>query len=132
MAVIAPTRFDVTSLRCLFSPLMYMSLIWVLSSIPGGSVHVSGAEWLTDPTIQNFLHIPLFGGLAYVWLKSLLKLQTSTPLLLAAAIAVAYGIIDEWHQSFVPGRYASAVDVALDSVGIALALGWKQWRLLSL
>ena len=28
---------------------------------------------------------------------------------------------DEWHQSFVPGRTATARDVAIDGIGIALA-----------
>lgn len=118
-----------TNLGYLAIPLVYMAVIWGLSSIPGGSVHISSAEWLTDPTFQNFLHIPLFGGLAYVWVVTLLKLRMSKPLLLAAVITVAYGVIDEWHQFYVPGRYASAVDVGIDSVGVALALAWKQWSL---
>lgn len=40
--------------------------------------------------------------------------------LLAAALATAYGVTDEWHQSFVPGRDASAADVAKDFGGAAL------------
>lgn len=40
--------------------------------------------------------------------------------------AVLYGISDEWHQSFVPGRHATAVDVGFDAVGAALGLaGWR-------
>ena len=31
--------------------------------------------------------------------------------------AVAYGLTDEWHQSFVPGRDASILDVGVDGVG---------------
>jgi VanZ family protein len=37
------------------------------------------------------------------------------------AAALAYAISDEWHQSFVPGRGATARDVAIDGIGIALA-----------
>ncbi|HLM50142.1 MAG TPA: VanZ family protein, partial [Solirubrobacteraceae bacterium] len=44
-------------------------------------------------------------------------------------IAVGYAITDEWHQSFVLGRSASPVDVAIDAAGVALAwLAWRWWR----
>lgn len=39
------------------------------------------------------------------------------------ALAVFYGITDELHQSFVPGRHPSAADIVVDGVGAALALG---------
>ncbi len=39
----------------------------------------------------------------------------------AAATIVA--VLDEFHQSFVPGRTGSFVDVAIDMVGITLATG---------
>lgn len=38
-------------------------------------------------------------------------------------IAVAYAGFDEWHQSFVPIRHASARDVAIDAFGALLAQG---------
>jgi VanZ family protein len=37
--------------------------------------------------------------------------------LLAVVFSVAYGVSDEYHQSFVPGRHATAWDVAKDAVG---------------
>jgi VanZ family protein len=37
------------------------------------------------------------------------------------AAAIAYAASDEWHQSFVPGRTATAEDVAIDGIGVALA-----------
>ena len=40
---------------------------------------------------------------------------------LAFAFTVGYGITDEIHQSFVPGRSPSALDVVADAVGFALA-----------
>lgn len=36
---------------------------------------------------------------------------------LAIALAAAYSITDEWHQSFVSSRYASAMDSLIDTLG---------------
>jgi len=43
--------------------------------------------------------------------------------LLAVVLAAAYGITDEIHQAFVPGRTPDVMDVAADAVGAALAVG---------
>lgn len=44
----------------------------------------------------------------------------------AMAICVAYGVTDEFHQMFVPGRDASAEDLLTDAIGAAIgtALCW--------
>jgi len=51
---------------------------------------------------------------------------------LAILIASLYGITDEYHQSFVPGRNPDAADWALDTLGaaaaaLALTLGASWW-----
>jgi len=47
-------------------------------------------------------------------------------------VALAFAALDEWHQSFVPVRQASARDVAIDALGAMLAqvLVWAyaNWR----
>ena len=40
---------------------------------------------------------------------------------LAAMLAVAYAASDEFHQSFVPNRHPSPLDILIDSIGIASA-----------
>jgi VanZ family protein len=40
---------------------------------------------------------------------------------LAFAIAIGYAITDEIHQTFVPTRNGSSVDVPIDAVGAAIA-----------
>jgi VanZ family protein len=51
---------------------------------------------------------------------------------LTLLIAVAFATVDEFHQMFVPGRQASARDVAIDALGAVLAqvLVWAyaNWR----
>jgi VanZ family protein len=46
------------------------------------------------------------------------------------AFCLAYGVSDEWHQSFVPGRQADPWDVVKDGVGalggLALYHAWSR------
>jgi VanZ family protein len=64
----------------------------------------------------------------------LVKTHPWTPKLVVAAylLATAYAATDEFHQSFVPTRTASAVDVMIDSCGALLGLlaigGLQAWR----
>ena len=49
----------------------------------------------------------------------------------AWAITAGYGITDEVHQWFVPGRFASVADWIADALGAAVALAaiaaWRWW-----
>ncbi len=62
---------------------------------------------------------------------------------LAVLMALAYGAVDEWHQSWVPGRAASWADLAADLAGAVIAVlvlrGWfggdraaRRWLLVAL
>lgn len=66
-------------------------------------------------------HAINYGVLAalFVWALAGGQLSKITaPLILpAAALAILYGISDEFHQSFIPGRDASLRDVLADAVG---------------
>jgi VanZ family protein len=44
------------------------------------------------------------------------------PTLYAASVVILWGISDEFHQTFVPGRDASAWDVLADTIGVACAV----------
>jgi VanZ family protein len=50
----------------------------------------------------------------------------------AVALALGFGMLDEFHQSFVPGRDASGFDLVADfsgaSVGAAIATWYSQRR----
>lgn len=37
--------------------------------------------------------------------------------LLAVVLAIAFAVVDEWHQQFIPGRSAERADVLADSLG---------------
>jgi VanZ family protein len=40
----------------------------------------------------------------------------------AFLVGIAYAVSDEVHQHFVPGRHGSALDVVIDTVGIAIGV----------
>jgi VanZ family protein len=46
----------------------------------------------------------------------------------AIAIAAIYAASDEWHQSFVPSRSASVVDVLIDCFGATCGAFWFAWH----
>jgi len=51
-----------------------------------------------------------------------LRLKNSRRVLLSMLFCILYGLSDEWHQSFVPGRESSLLDWLADSLGAAAAL----------
>jgi VanZ family protein len=112
-----------------------MALLYWTSSIPGTPSSSDPAlyvvfHWVA-PSVQNALHVPAYAVLAGAWRWALNAWTRARIALAAGAIALTsvYGLLDEWHQSFVPGRYASLTDVALDVVG-ALVGTWLTGRLI--
>lgn len=60
----------------------------------------------------------LFGLVAADWRR--IAPRTSV---LAVIVAVLYGVSDEFHQAFVPGRTPDVFDVVADGAGAILAVG---------
>lgn len=99
----------------------YMAGIFLLSGMPAqyGNAPIN----LIPGSLQNGLHIPLFAGLTWCVLLSLSdgRWRRRVSLLLYGIVglfACAYAALDEWHQSFVPGRFAGVGDFLLDCFGI--------------
>ncbi len=107
-------------------PPLYMVLIFGLSSIPGVAQHGEFNILMhINSTWQNMLHIPLFGGLQLLWLSVFNKYwgQRWQHLLLGFVLTVGYGVLDEFHQYFVAGRYASLSDIFHDAIGALVGIG---------
>jgi VanZ family protein len=75
---------------------------------------------ILTPTVQNLLHIPVYGVLACLWLSSFDRVGAGMPkkLLYSIIITMAYGFLDEFHQTFIPGRYGSILDILFNLIGI--------------
>jgi VanZ family protein len=91
------------------------AFIWVLSS--QSSLPQPGNIFGLDK-IEHFVAYAVLAAAAGLWISSGSWRRRSWPwFLLAAGIAAAYGIIDEVHQSFVPGRDCSVWDWIADALG---------------
>src|SRR5437773_360608 len=101
-----------------FLSLAYMAGIHGLSSIP--DIGPMGQEWLVS-FASNLLHIPVYAGLAFCVRQALAEGDAKPPRpvlsVLVFLAAAAYAALNEWHQSFVPGRTASVWDFLLAAVG---------------
>ena len=88
----------------LAAALFYMAAIFALSSLPGSEVGIP-APW---DKLAHFTEYALLGFL-------LGRGTGNVPL--AFALAALYGVSDEVHQAFVPGREASVFDWLADAAG---------------
>jgi VanZ family protein len=88
-----------------------MGLIFFLSSQKKFAITLPANS---DKIIHAFVYMML-GFLFYVSLRA--SGARHYVLVAASVLACVYGISDEIHQYFVPGRYASLGDVIADAVG---------------
>ena len=118
-------------------PLLIMAALYATSSLPGTSTpDEPGVNLilLIGPLVQNGLHLPVYALLSWSLHWALLAWGYSSrrAAIGACAIALAFGTLDEWHQSFVPGRLASLTDIVLNAAGAALGvwlgLRLERWR----
>jgi len=106
---------------------MWVILIFLLSSIPDLK---SGLPNVWDLILRKIAHFIEFAILAILALR--LGLRNEAPknrkyvYLAAILFGIIYAIFDEYHQSFVSGREARLLDVAVDSLGVFF--GTILWR----
>ena len=95
--------------------------IWWLSS---QSFSSGGGPWWGF--VGNSFHFALFGLLALLLLESCRRAGgwSRAALLGVLIVTVSYGIIDEWHQSFTPGRSPDPADVCVDLLGAVAAIAF--------
>jgi len=94
-------------------PLILMAVIFALSAQPGLD---SGLAW--DKVLRKGAHMTEFALLWFLWWRALGYRSRLVPL----AIALAYAVTDEIHQTFVQDRHGSPVDVLIDAAGMGIAI----------
>ncbi|MFC0476018.1 VanZ family protein [Robertmurraya beringensis] len=119
-------------LLLLVIPILYMALIWIqTSNFDPESVYMLSTQ--IDMSILLLIgaglelaHLFEF-GLLYLFLIMVFlifgKLSYKKEML-AAVLAMGYGVIDELHQYFIPFRSFSLVDLLKNCIGV-----WSLWYL---
>ena len=82
-----------------------------------------------DLLFKKGCHIAVFGALALLSYRAIRHDMRHVEAIIGAAVlAIGWGILDEIHQGFVPGRTAAILDVFIDSVGVIAVLTIVQLR----
>jgi VanZ family protein len=78
---------------------------------------------VTTWSLSELAHIIVYAVLTFLLIRALdaHHLARRRVLWMAALLALAYAVTDEFHQSFVPNRDPSPLDIAIDSIGISAA-----------
>ena len=107
---------------------LMMGIIFAFSSTPSQELPNFGF-W--DTLVKKGGHMLGYGLLALAYWYGLSGEpggHKTRPYVLAYILVILYAISDEFHQSFVPGRHPSWVDVLVfDGVGAIIALGLAFW-----
>lgn len=103
-------------------PFFYMTLIWILSGLPD-NVIVDLPDSKVDRILKESLHLIEFAILYLLLVAAVFTTNRFSNKfhILLAVFAALYGIVDEIHQSFVPYRTASLIDVVKDITGVFIA-----------
>lgn len=76
------------------------------------------------PSQDIVFHIVIYALLAYFFARALKNTHSgitlSKSILLTVIFGVLYGVSDEFHQIFTPGRIASGFDLFIDGIGSLL------------
>lgn len=73
--------------------------------------------WNVPDALQNLLHVPAYALVAAGWCLAVPGWRGWRISALIVALCVAFGAVDEWHQSFTPGRHADLNDLLHNAVG---------------
>jgi VanZ family protein len=111
-----------------------MGLIFLASSQPTLPSIPSG--W--DLIVKKAMHVTAYAVLTWLYVRALRgrraddatvrRADQVKTLAVSAGLALAYALSDEYHQTFVPGRNGSLVDVGVDALGVSVFIlyDWLQ------
>jgi hypothetical protein len=111
-------------LFCLLAAAVMAAVFW-MSGRP--YLELAGARIRPSGTVGNLAHVATFALIGHLLARACD--QGARPAGLGAragraafSVAAAFGLSDEVHQFFTPGRVCSAYDLVLDGLGAAVAL----------
>lgn len=98
----------------------WAAAIFILSSQAGDALPplLSGQDKLLHALVFGVLGVLVLGSM-----KTSSRGYTPGQAWIAVSLVTGYGILDEFHQRYVPGRSAELLDVAADAVGGIIGVG---------
>lgn len=118
--------------------LFILAAIFYLSSLPAKDL--PKIWFLNWPFADKVEHFGIYGLLGFAIARALSGgypgfarfSEFKRFILITTVLGAAYGILDEFHQSFVPGRSVDAFDVVADTLGAfsgsCLAFLYRKWN----
>jgi VanZ family protein len=102
-----------------------MAVIFFLSHQP--TIEYPGG--LDAKLVSTLGHISVFAVLSVLiwWALGLSPLPLGRRATLSVLLSMLYGLSDEWHQSFVPGRTPDILDIVADTFGATMAMLAVTW-----
>ena len=78
----------------------------------------------TQPIIRKGAHVSIYTlvGIFIMSFISTYKIHLKYKFLISILVGLVYASSDEIHQSFIPGRTASIIDVGIDTAGVFLGI----------
>ncbi|HIG86437.1 MAG TPA: hypothetical protein EYQ25_05295 [Planctomycetes bacterium] len=110
---------------CMTLVLLWAGGLWGLSARPG--IRILENESFLQAWTFNTGHAFLYGILTLLCVACLPRregwvLLDRVHVLGVLVLVMTYGFLDEWHQSWVPDRSASGLDLMTDLVGVVATL----------
>ncbi len=115
MKTTAPTPSETVSRTAWVWPVALAAVIFAWSS---RSRVPDVGDWI--PHFDKVVHFAVYGLLGVLVCR---LGRGARAAVLAVVLTSAYGVTDEWHQSFVPGRSAELADWVADTLGALAAVG---------
>lgn len=104
--------------------LAWMGFLWVMSAQPSLApygLRTGPSGWAGLLAVDKLAHLGAYAVLVLLAFRipygRRVPVLSRAPVLFAVAFALAYGLADEVHQAYVPGRMASLWDLAADAIG---------------
>jgi VanZ family protein len=106
---------------------LWAILIFILSSIPRLPTPKLGVGF-----VDKFAHFAVYLVFGFFLARAFLSMSAQgreqRAISMAAALGIFWGMIDEVHQAFVPGRESSLLDFLADAAGVLSILAVMWWR----
>ena len=110
--------------------LVWAGFIFYLSNQPDFGIQLSSTQGQIISVGAHFVEYFVLAWLLMYAFRSIGYTRRQA-LIITTVLAIVYGVTDEFHQSFVPGRTPSGADLLVDAIGAGTAM-WLRPRVLAI